>query len=193
MADPAPLNVLVICGSLRKGSFNRMLTRALPALAPPDIKLTDAPSIGNLPLYNADIQTERGDPPEVKALVDLVRAADGLLIVSPEYNWSIPGTIKNAIDWVSRVKDQPFVNKPVALQSAAPGLLGGSRMQYHMRQSLTSVDALILIRPEVFVNLAARKFDEKTGELTDQPTRDIVKQQLAEFAKFIRRMRNATV
>jgi len=90
---------------------------------------------------------------------------------------------------VSRVKDQPFVNKPVALQSAAPGLLGGARMQYHMRQSLTSVEALILIRPEVFVNLAAKKFDEKTGELTDQPTRDIVKQQLAEFAKFIRRVR----
>jgi len=189
MADATPLNVLVICGSLRKGSFNRMLARALPALAPDDMKLADAPSIGNLPLYNADIQTESGDPPEVKALVDLVRAADGLLIVSPEYNWSIPGLMKNAIDWVSRVKDQPFVNKPVALQSAAPGLLGGARMQYHMRQSLTSVEALILIRPEVFVNLAPRKFDEKTGELTDQPTRDIVKQQLAEFAKFIRRIK----
>ena len=189
MADTAPVNVLVICGSLRKGSFNRMLTRALPALKPDEMNLVESPSVGGLPLYNADIQSEQGDPPEVQAFVDAIRAADGVLIVSPEYNWSIPGTIENAIDWASRVKNQPFVNKPMALQSAAPGLLGGSRMQYHMRQSLTSVDALILIRPEVIVNLAARKFDEKTGELTDQPTRDIVKQQLAEFVKFIRKMK----
>ena len=189
MADAMPLNVLVICGSLRKGSFNRMLTRALPALAPADMTLSDAPPIGALPLYNADIQTASGDPPEVTALVNAVRAADGLIIVSPEYNWSIPGVMKNAIDWLSRVKDQPLLDKPVALQSAAPGLLGGARMQYHMRQSLTSVEALILIRPEVFVNLAAKKFDEKTGELTDQPTRDIVKQQLEAFAKFIRKLK----
>jgi chromate reductase len=188
MADAA-LNVLMICGSLRKGSFNRMLTEALPALAPAELKLTESASIGNLPLYNADIQTSTGDPPEVVALVEAVRAADGLLIVSPEYNWSIPGVMKNAIDWVSRVKNQPFVNKPVALMSAAPGLLGGARMQYHMRQSLTSVEALILIRPEIFVNLAAKKFDEKSGELTDQPTRDIVKQQMEEFVKFIRKVK----
>jgi chromate reductase len=180
--------VLVICGSLRKGSFNRMLTRALPALKPPDMNLIESPPIGALPLYNADLQAA-GVPPEVVALVDAVRAADGLLIVSPEYNWSIPGTIKNAIDWLSRVKDQPFANKPVALQSAAPGLLGGARMQYHMRQSLTSVEAVILIRPEVFVNLAAKKFDEKTGELIDQPTKDIVKQQLEAFVKFIRKVK----
>jgi chromate reductase len=188
MADATPLNVLVICGSLRKGSFNRMLTRALPALKPPDMNLIESPPIGALPLYNADLQAA-GVPPEVVALVDAVRAADGLLIVSPEYNWSIPGTIKNAIDWLSRVKDQPFANKPVALQSAAPGLLGGARMQYHMRQSLTSVEAVILIRPEVFVNLAAKKFDEKTGELIDQPTKDIVKQQLEAFVKFIRKVK----
>jgi chromate reductase len=187
MADA--VNVLVICGSLRKGSFNRMLVNALPALKPVDMNLIESPPIGVLPLYNADIQTSTGDPPEVVALVNAVRAADGVLIVSPEYNWSIPGTIKNAIDWLSRVKDQPWANKPVALQSAAPGLLGGARMQYHMRQSLTSVEALILIRPEVFVNLAARKFDEKTGELTDQPTRDIVKQQLEAFVKFIRKVK----
>ena len=186
MSD-APLNVLMICGSLRKGSFNRKLMNALPALAPEEMKLTDSPSIGNLPLYNQDIQTESGDPPEVKALVKLVDDADGVIIVSPEYNWSIPGVMKNAIDWLSRVKEDPLAEKPVAIQSAAPGLLGGSRMQYHLRQSLTSVEALMLIRPEIIVNLAAKKFDVNTGELTDQPTRDLIKQQLAEFVKFIRR------
>jgi chromate reductase len=96
--------------------------------------------------------------------------------------------LKNAIDWVSRTKDQPFKDKPVALQSAARGVLGGSRMQYHLRQSLTSVDAILFIRPEIFVTLAATKIDEKTGELKDQPTIDIIRQQLAAFEKFIRKM-----
>src|SRR5438128_153531 len=149
MADGA-LNVLVICGSLRKGSFNAGLARALPALAPPGLTLRSAPSLGDIPLYNADVQ-DAGNPPSVVALTEAIRSADGVIIVSPEYNWSIPGVVKNAIDWVSKVKDQPFLGKPFALQSAAGGLLGGSRMQYHMRQTLTSVEAVIFIRPEVFV------------------------------------------
>ena len=181
------LDILVICGSLRKGSFNAALARALPALAPPALKLRDAPSLDPIPNYNADVQ-DAGNPPPVVALVDAIRAADGLIIVSPEYNWTIPGVLKNAIDWVSKVKDQPFFGKPVALQSAAGGLLGGARMQYHLRQALTSIEAQILIRPEVFVNFAAKKFDAKTLELTDQPTKDMVKLQLEAFEKFLRRV-----
>jgi chromate reductase len=96
--------------------------------------------------------------------------------------------LKNAIDWASRMKDQPFAGKPVALQSAATGLLGGSRMQYHLRQSLTSIDALMFPKPEVIVAFAAKKFDEKTLELTDQPTRDMIKLQLEAFEKFARRI-----
>ncbi len=110
-----------------------------------------------------------------------------MIIVSPEYNWSIPGGLKNAIDWTSRMKDDPFKGKPVAIQSCAGGLLGGSRMQYHLRQSLTSVEAVMLIRPEVFVNFRAKKFDEKTLELTDQATKDMVKLQLEAFEKFVRK------
>jgi chromate reductase len=94
--------------------------------------------------------------------------------------------LKNAIDWVSRMKDQPFAMKPVAIQSAATGLLGGSRMQYHLRQSLTSIDALLFGRPEVIVTFAGQKFDDKL-ELKDQPTIDLIKQQLASFEKFIRK------
>jgi chromate reductase, NAD(P)H dehydrogenase (quinone) len=122
------------------------------------------------------------------AWADAIRAADGVIIVSPEYNWSIPGGLKNAIDWVSRMKDVPFKEKPVALQSCAGGVLGGSRMQYQMRQCLTSIDAFLFGKPEVLVTFAAKKFDEKTLELTDQPTIDIVRQQLAGFEKFIRRV-----
>src|SRR5262249_33087322 len=114
-------------------------------------------------------------------------SADAVIIVSPEYNWSIPGGLKNAIDWVSRMKDQPFKDKPVALQSAAGGILGGSRMQYHLRQSLTSIDAILFGRPEVIVTFAAQKFDPNTLELKDQTAIDLIKQQLAGFEKFVRR------
>ncbi len=107
--------------------------------------------------------------------------------MSPEYNWTIPGGLKNAIDWTSRMKDDPFKTKPVAIQSCAGGLLGGARMQYHLRQSLTSVEAVMLIRPEVFVNFAAKKFDEKSLELTDHATKDMVKLQLEAFEKLVRK------
>jgi chromate reductase len=187
MADK--LNVLVICGSLRKGSFNASVARALPALAPPELALTPAPPFGNFPLYNVDVHNASGVPADVTAWCDAIRAADGVIIVSPEYNWSIPGGLKNAIDWASRLKEVPFKDKPVALQSASGGQVGGARMQYHLRMSLTQVDAILFGKPEVFVNFAAKKIDEKTGDLTDEPTKDIIKQQLAAFAKFIAKMK----
>jgi chromate reductase len=182
-------NVLVICGSLRKGSYNAALARALPALAPDSMRLTDAPRVDTMPHYNHDDQDATGFPPSAVSFADAIRAADGVIIVSPEYNWTIPGTLKNAIDWVSRMKEQPFKDKPVALQSASGALLGGSRMQYHLRQCLISVDALIFGRPEVIVTFAPQKFDEKTLELKDQTTRDMIKLQLAAFAKFIERVK----
>jgi chromate reductase len=187
MADKQ-LDVLVICGSLRKGSYNAALARSLPALAPPGLALRAAPSFAALPIYNFDEHHASGVHPIAVAIGDAIRATDGVIIVSPEYNWSIPGGLKNAIDWISRLKEQPFIGKPVALQSAATGLLGGSRMQYHLRQSLTSIDALLFPKPEVIVTFAAKKFDEKTLELTDQPTKDMIKLQLDTFEKFARRL-----
>jgi len=181
-------NVIVVCGSLRKGSYNAALARTLPSLAPSGMALKPGPTWHTMPIYNHDIQDSTGFPAEVTAWADAVRAADGVIIVSPEYNWSIPGGLKNAIDWVSRMKDVPFKEKPVALQSCSGGVLGGSRMQYHLRQCLTSIDAFLFGKPEVLVTFAAKKFDEKTLALTDQPTLDIVKQQLAGFEKFIRRL-----
>jgi len=189
MADKQ-LDVLVICGSLRKRSYNAALARTLPALAPFGMALRPAPSFAGLPVYNFDEHQAQGIHPIAIAWTQAIRTADAVVIVSPEYNWSIPGGLKNAIDWASRLKDQdqPFAGKPVALQSAATGLLGGSRMQYHLRQSLTSIDALMFPRPEVIVTFAAKKFDAATLELTDQPTRDMIKLQLAGFEKFVRRL-----
>jgi len=187
MADK--LNVVVICGSLRKGSFNAALARELPALAPPEMTLTPAPSYAGFPLYNDDVRVASGAPADVEAWAAAIRAADGVIVVSPEYNWSIPGPLKNAIDWVSKLKDVPFKDKPVALQSCSGGQMGGGRMQYHLRMALTSIDAQMFGKPEIFVNFAAKKFDEKTLELTDQAVKDIVKTQLAAFAKFIARVK----
>ena len=180
------LNIVTICGSLRKSSYNAALIRALPALAPAGMSFTASASIADIPHYDFDAQSDSGFPASVTAFADSIRVADGIIIVSPEYNWTIPGTLKNAIDWVSRMKEQPFRNKPVALQSASIALLGGSRMQYHMRQCLVSVDAHCFGRPEVIVTHAQQKFDEKTLEFTDQAGRDIVKQQLEGFAKYIK-------
>jgi chromate reductase len=182
-------HVLTICGSLREGSYNAMLQRALPALAPAGMKLTPAASFADFPIYNADIQNTTGFPAPVNALAEAIRAADGVIFITPEYNFSIPGGLKNAIDWVSRLQSQPFAGKPVALQSASPGPVGGARMQYDLRKSMVFLDAFTLNKPEIFVGNCASKFDEQSGELKDETTRGFVKQQLEAFAKLIVRLR----
>jgi chromate reductase len=177
--------VLMICGSLRKASFNRMLINAQAGLKPAGMTLTESPTIA-MPLYNFDVQ-EKGIPADVTAFADAVRAADGVLVITPEYNFTIPGALKNAFDWVSRLKDQPFAGKPVAIQSASQGPVGGARMQYDFRKMMVYLDAITLNKPEVFVGMAQTKFDEKTGELKDETTRKFIGQQLEAFEKFIAR------
>jgi chromate reductase, NAD(P)H dehydrogenase (quinone) len=195
--DSAPLikdiemtiNVLTICGSLRKGSFNRALMNALPGLAPAGMAFTEAPPYRGFPHYDADLQMNDGIPAGVTTLAHAIRAADGVVIVSPEYNWTIPGALKNALDWLSRVPEQPLKEKPVLIQSATGGQLGGGRMQYHLRMALTFLNAFVFGTPEVFVGLAHTKFDEKTLALKDESTRKIVAVQLAAFETFVTRMK----
>jgi chromate reductase len=182
------LNVLTICGSLRKGSYNAIVQRALPSLAPESMAVKAAPSFVEFPLYNADVQNSSGFPPAVNTLADAIRAADGVIIVTPEYNFSIPGGLKNAIDWVSRLPDQPFAGKPIALQSASPGPLGGARVQYDLRRAMVFLDAFTLNKPEIFIGNCVSKLDEATSEIRDEATRNFIKQQLAAFAKFITRL-----
>ena len=181
------LNVITICGSLRKASYNATLARMLPKLAPPGMAIAPGPPFDAIPHYNEDVQNLSGFPDTLTRFAEAIHTADGVIIVSPEHNWSVPGSLKNAIDWVSRMKDHALVNKPVALQSASDSLLGGARMQGHLRQALSSINALVLVRPEVFVNQVASKVDPTTLELKDQRTIEIVKQQLARFEQFIRR------
>ena len=184
MADRT-LDVVTLCGSLRKGSYNRIVMNELPGLAPEGMQIREAPPYSAFPLYNADIQNSTGFPAEVEALANAIRAADGVLFVTAEYNFGIPGPLKNAIDWLSRLKDQPFAGKPIALQSASPGPVGGARVQYDLRRSMVFLDALTLNKPEIFIGNCAQRIDDKAGRITDAQTRDFIKQQLAAFARFI--------
>jgi chromate reductase len=160
---------------------------ALPDLAPSGMSIKEAPPYEELPLYNADIQNSTGFPAAAMALADSIRAADGVIFCTPEYNFSLPGGLKNAIDWISRLQNQPFVGKPVAIQSASPGPLGGGRVQYDLRRTMVFLDALTLNKPEIFIGNCVSKFNEK-GSLTDDATRKLLRQQLEAFEKFIARV-----
>jgi len=179
----APLHFVVLLGSLRRGSYNAAVARALPALAPPGVTIAPLGSIGDFAIYNGDVEAQ-GIPTPVAAMGEAIAKADGVIVVTPEYNYSIPGGLKNAIDWLSRLKPQPFLDKPVAIESASPGVLGGARAQYHLRQTFVMLEARVFNKPEVFVGHANQKIDAQSGELTDAPTRDIIAKQLAGFAAF---------
>jgi chromate reductase len=178
------LQFAVIVGSLRKGSYNAAIARALPGLAPEGVTIAPLGSVGDFPLYNADIQAE-GFPPAVTAMGEAIHAADGVIFVTPEYNYSIPGALKNAIDWVSRVPNQPFAGKPVAIQSASQGLFGGVRAQLHLRHAFVYLDARALNKPEVIIPLVQTKVDAATGEVTDAATRGFLADQIKAFAAFV--------
>ena len=179
------LNVVSICGSLRKGSYNRIVMNTLQGFAPDGMRVAEAPSFAEFPLYNADVQNSTGFPAPVQTMAEAIRAADGVIFVSPEYNYGIPGGLKNAIDWVSRLPNQPFANKPIAMISASAGILGGGRMQYDLRRCMIFLDALTMNKPEIFIGNVSQKIDEKTGQIKDEQAVGFIKTQLAAFAKFI--------
>ena len=188
-----PLRVLTLCGSLRKGSFNAMTQRALPALAPECVSVTPGPSIADFPLLDMDALAENGYPKSAQIMCDAICAADGVIICSPEYNRTIPGVLKNAIDWLSASPARPFAGKAMALVSASPSPVGAARMQYDLRKVLAALDAVLLNTPEVFIGECTAKFDAHTGELIDEDARNLIAQQLAGFERLIRRTRLGTV
>jgi len=185
MPEETPLRFVVMVGSLRKGSYNAAIARALPALAPEGVTIEPLGSVGDFPLYNFDLQ-EKGFPPVVTTMAKAIAEADGVIFVTPEYNHSVPGVLKNAIDWISRLPNQPFARKPVAVQSASPGPFGGLRAQLHLRHMFVFLDARALNKPEVIIPQVNAKLDPATGELTDPATRGFIADQLKAFAAFVR-------
>jgi chromate reductase len=176
--------ILGISGSLREGSFNSALLRAGAEQAPEGVKVEIA-SIDGIPLFNQDVE-KKGIPGIVTELAEAIRAADGLWIATPEYNYSVPGVLKNAIDWVSRVEDQPFKGKPIAIMGASMGRLGTARSQYHLRQVMVFVEALVMNKPEIFAATAQNIFED--GKLVDETTRELLEKQLEAFVAWIDRV-----
>jgi chromate reductase len=176
---------VALLGSLRRGSYTRAIGNTLDELAPDDVGVTLLGSVGALPHYNQDLQ-DLGFPDGVVEMGAAIAAADAIIIVTPEYNHSLPGPLKNALDWMSRLPRRPLEGCPVAIQSASPGLLGGARAQAHLRQILVSLDAIVLNRPEVIVTEVVSKVDVVTALLRDELTRRHIAGQLALLADVAR-------
>jgi chromate reductase len=180
------IKVLGFAGSLRKGSFNKMLLRVAVEVCPEEVEL-EVFDLEGIPVFNQDLENTPHE--KVKELKAKIKAADGLLIATPEYNYSIPGVLKNAIDAVSRpYGTSPFEGKAVAIMGASIGMLGTARAQYHLRQCLVFLNAFPLNRPEVMVPFAEGKFDA-SGRLLDEKTRELVKELLVELVKWIKKLR----
>ncbi len=180
------ITILGFAGSLRKGSYNKALLRAAVELKPESVKL-ELFDIEGIPPYNMDIEDKM--PEKVKEFKAKIRANDAILISTPEHNYSIPGVLKNAIDWASRpYGDNSFEGKPVGIMSASPGMLGGVRAQYHLRQTFVFLDMYPLNRPEVVVTFAAEKIDDK-GRVIDEKTREKIKELLEALVVWTRRLK----
>ena len=185
MAD-GKIKILGFAGSLRKGSFNKMLLRAAEKLVTPDMEL-ETFDLDGIPPFNQDLENEPHE--KVKEFKKKVKEADGLLIVTPEYNYSVPGVLKNALDAASRpYGTSPFEGKPVAIMGASIGMLGTARAQYHLRQTMVFFNAFPLNRPEIMVTFAEKKFNE-AGELTDETTKGLVKQLLVALVQWVKQLR----
>ena len=176
-----PCKVLGISGSLRAGSLNTALLRTAQEVAPDGVAIEIA-DLGDVPIYNEDVR-QQGLPDSVVRLREGIVAADALLIATPEYNYSIPGVLKNAIDWASRPPDQPFDGKPVALMGTSPGRLGTARAQYHLRQCFVFLNAPVLNKPELMIGDAGTVFDD-TGRMIDEANRGRVAKLLEALAAF---------
>jgi len=184
------MRILGVAGSLRAGSFNRALLRAAVEVAPDGLDIVVFDGLGAIPPYNADVEA-KGDPEPVAAFKTAIRDADALLIATPEYNYGVPGVLKNAIDWASRPPGKSVLNgKPAALMGATPGGTGTARAQLALRQSFVFTDTRALLRPEVLVTRAHEKVDA-TGRLTDERTRRSIRELLEALVDWVPRTRAA--
>ena len=179
------IQLVGLSGSLRKGSYNTMLLHTAAQLLPTDVSM-DIISIADIPLYNADLDlpAAKQRPEVVEHFRKMLADADGILISSPEYNYSIPGGLKNAIDWASRGEDSPLLRKPVAIIGATSGHWGTARMQMAFHNVFLFLDMKPVYKPEVLVAQAEKKFD-KEGNLIDEIAKKLVRQKLEALKELI--------
>jgi chromate reductase len=188
MADEPIIRVLGISGSLRKASYNTAALHAAAELAPPGMEIEVYQGLGAIPPYDDDMRTATGFPAPVQDLRDRIKAADALLFATPEYNYSVPGVLKNAIDWASRPPEQPFDGKPIAIMGVSPGALGTARAQYHLRQMFVFLNGYLLNKPEVMIGQAGSRFDVE-GHLTDAATRGFLQALLVSLKAWTERLK----
>lgn len=180
------LRVLGVAGSLRKESYNRAVLRTAVELAPEEMDI-ETFDIAGIPPFNQD--EEQNQPEHLREFKAKIKRADGLIFVTPEYNYSIPGVLKNAIDAASRpYGDNPFYDKPVAIIGASPGRIGTARAQYHLRQTCVFLNMHPMNQPEVMITFADEKIDDN-GKLVDQQTREIIRKQMEAYVIWIRRLK----
>jgi chromate reductase len=194
MSDLEPVRILGISGSLRRGSYNTALLRAAVEIAA-EQKLEAAFTIADIreiPPYDEDVRAA-GLPPAVQVFREAIAKADAILFVTPEYNFSMPGVLKNAIDWGSRPPNQPFADKPFAVMGASGGMGGTMRAQYHLRQSAVFLDMHAVNKPEIFVRNAKDVFEDQQGQLRlkDETVRKLVAELVRSLVKWTRRLRNS--
>ena len=180
------MNIIALSGSLRKDSYNSALLRTAKALAPQGMNI-EIVDIHEIPLYNGDFE-QAHYPEAVRALREKIRTADGLIIATPEYNYSIPGVLKNTIDWLSRPSNDPVLSKkPLVIMGASMGMMGTSRAQYHLRQCCVFLNMYVLNTPELFIGAAHTKFDAQL-QLTDAPTKEVLTKQLHAFQDWVKKL-----
>jgi chromate reductase, NAD(P)H dehydrogenase (quinone) len=185
MTHPS-FTIVGLAGSLRRESYNRALLRAAIQLAPAGVAVESFERLGEIPPYSDDVRL-RGLPDPVAELWQVIAGADAVLVVTPEYNYGVPGVLKNALDWVSRPpSESPLRHKPVAIMGASTGNFGTARAQLALRQTFQFVESYVLLKPEIMVFRAAERFDD-AGELTDETTRELVAQQLDALVAWARR------
>lgn len=173
------MNVVAIVGSLRKDSYHRQIFNHYKEITADQFNLTEG-VIAGIPFFDG----EDMDNPQVKALAEQILQADGVVFITPEYNYSIPGALKNAIDWLSRLSPQPFAGKPATIIGGSPGAVGSARMQYHLRQVGVFLDLTFMNKPEVMIS---GMFDKVSGgKITDAATIDFLKAHAQAFAGFIK-------
>jgi len=184
------VTVLGIAGSLRQGSFNKRALAAACELAPEGMAIRPFQRLGDIPLYDEDVKA-KGFPPPVAEFRHAIAEADALLFVTPEYNYSVPGVLKNAIDWASRpYGDSAWDGKPAAIMGASIGAIGTARMQYHLRQMMVFLNMYPVNRPEVMITNCTDKYDDK-GNLTDEETKKFISQLVQSLADWTRKLKGA--
>lgn len=177
------IKIIGFAGSMRKSSYNKSLLKTVKELFPADMEM-EIVEMPDIRMYNYDIQESEGIPPSVAEIGEKIIQSDAVLIVTPEYNYSIPGGLKNFIDWLSRLESKPFTGKPIGIMGATPGLGGTIRAQVTLRTVALFIEANIMTKPEIYITRAMEKFDNE-GNLTDEITKKVLEKYIERFKEWI--------